>query len=135
MSDPNDPQAWVAYAEDDYELARMVMRRKRPMTHAACFHAQQCAEKYLKAVLVANGRSFPFTHDLLALNTLCDQAGIFLGVPLANLDRLSAYAARVRYPGDEPILEEAQDALATAAAVRRFVRRLLGVPPRQASAG
>lgn len=135
MSDPHDPLAWVAYAEDDYELARMVMRRKRPITHAACFHAQQCAEKYLKAVLVANGRSFPYTHDLLALNTLCDQAGIFVGVPLANLDRLSAYAARVRYPGDEPIPEEAKDALATAAAVRRFARQLLGVPPPQASSG
>lgn len=135
MSDPTDPLAWVAYAEEDYLVARTVLRRRKPLTAAACFHAQQCAEKYMKGALIARGRSFPYTHDLLALNTLCDQAGIFVGVPLTNLDRLSEYAARVRYPGDEPILEEAQDALATATAVRRFVRKLLGVPPRQASAG
>lgn len=41
-----------------------------------------------------------------------------------DLSLLSAYAAHVCYPGDEPIVEEAKDALAAAATVRRFVRRL-----------
>jgi HEPN domain-containing protein len=135
MSSETDPLAWIAYADDDYEMARMAMRRKRPITQAACFHAQQCAEKYLKAVLVAKGVAFPKTHDLITLDDLCTQAGVFVAIPEDKLSLLSAYAARVRYPGDEPVLEEAKDALATAAAVRRFVRKLLGVPPRQASAG
>jgi HEPN domain-containing protein len=39
---------WVEYAEEDYLVARSTLRRKKPLTHSACFHAQQCAEKYLK---------------------------------------------------------------------------------------
>lgn len=135
MSSDANPLDWVAYAEDDYEVARLLLRRRRPITHASCFHAQQCAEKYLKAVLVAKGALFPKTHDLITLDDLCTQAGVFVAVPEDKLSLLSSYATRVRYPGDEPILEEAKDALATAAAVRRFVRKLLGVPARQASAG
>ncbi len=52
MSDPTDPLAWVDRAEEDYLLARFALRRKKPLTYGACFHAQQCAEKYLKAILI-----------------------------------------------------------------------------------
>jgi HEPN domain-containing protein len=48
MSDVNDPLSWVTRAEEDYDVARTSLRRKKPYTHTACFHAQQCAEKYLK---------------------------------------------------------------------------------------
>jgi hypothetical protein len=37
----------------------------------------------------------------------------------------SDYAVRARYPGDEPTIEEARDAVATARAVRRIARSLL----------
>jgi HEPN domain-containing protein len=36
--------------------------------YGATFHAQQCVEKYLKALLVAPGLAFPRTHDLTALD-------------------------------------------------------------------
>jgi HEPN domain-containing protein len=57
MSEPTDPLAWVQRAEEDYAIAAASVRRKQPWTYGACFHAQQCAEKYLKAILVAHGRS------------------------------------------------------------------------------
>lgn len=53
MSDPADPQAWAARAEEDYLLARSALRRRVPLMYGATFHAQQCAEKYLKALLTA----------------------------------------------------------------------------------
>ena len=71
MSDPNDPLSWVVKAEEDYEVARSALRRKKPFTYTACFHAQQCAEKYLKALLVADAHPFSKTHDLLTLNDEC----------------------------------------------------------------
>src|SRR4029453_6914324 len=37
----------------------------------ATFHAQQCAEKYLKALLVSRRQAFPRTHDVVALHDLC----------------------------------------------------------------
>jgi len=127
MSALLDPWAWAARAEEDYRLAQSALRRKQPLLYGACFHAQQCAEKYLKALLVSRGQAFPKTHDLVALSDLCEQAGIIVPVHPESLDRLSAYAVGVRYPGEDPSLEEARSALKTARKVRRFARQLLGM--------
>jgi len=125
MRDPNDPLAWVARAEEDYALARSAWRRRLPLTYGATFHAQQCAEKYLKALLVARSQPFPRTHDLAALSDLCRQNGIVIPVDQDLLQRLTAYAIQVRYPGEDPTPDEAREALQTAQAVRRFVRKWL----------
>ncbi|MBC8446023.1 MAG: HEPN domain-containing protein [Chloroflexi bacterium] len=127
MSKTTDPLAWTALAEEDYLLARSALRRKRPLRYGACFHAQQCAEKYLKALLVFRGHVFPRTHDLLALSDLCTLAGVIVPIAPDELDRLSACAVQVRYPGDEPTLEEARRAMEIAKAVRRFARKFLGL--------
>lgn len=129
MSDPTDPQAWVARAEEDYALARSALRRRVPLTYGATFHAQQCAEKYLKALLVAQGQAFPRTHDLVALSDLCLRNGIIIQVDQDSLQRLAAYAVQVRYPGADPSSDEAREALQIAQAVRRFARRLLKAVP------
>ncbi len=127
MSDPADPLAWIERAEEDYAIAAASLRRKKAWTYGACFHAQQCAEKYLKAALVARGQTFPKVHDLLALSTLCEQAGIITGLAPTRLDMLSAYAARVRYPGDDPTPDEARQAVEIARSVRRFIRSWLNL--------
>lgn len=63
---------WVQKAEGDYVAAwREYRARKAPNYDAACFHAQQCVEKYLKAVLQEAGVYFTKTHDLEALLNLC----------------------------------------------------------------
>ena len=108
-------------------MARSVMRRKQPLTYSACFHAQQCAEKYIKALLVARGREFPKTHDLLTLDTLCAEEGVFLGLTPSQLGALSAKAVRVRYPGEAPTVEESREAIEIAKTVRRFARKFLGL--------
>jgi HEPN domain-containing protein len=64
MSEPSNDQAWVVRAEEDYTLCRSALRRKVPLLYGATFHAHQCAEKYLKALLVAHGHAFPGTHDV-----------------------------------------------------------------------
>ncbi len=126
MSEVTDPLAWVARAEEDYAIATASLRRKQVWTYGACFHAQQCAEKYLKAILVSHGNSFPKVHDLLALSTLCEEAGVLTGFDPGQLDLLSAYAVRIRYPGDDPSPDEAQQAVKIAKSVRRLARRWLG---------
>jgi HEPN domain-containing protein len=94
MNDPTDPLAWTIRAEEDFALARSALRRKKPLTYGAAFHAQQCAEKYLKAILVARGQAFPKTHDLAALSDLCTQHGIIIPVDQDALQRLTAYAVQ-----------------------------------------
>ena len=45
---------WIAKAEGDFATAQRELRARRaPNYDAACFHSQQCAEKYLKAFLVS----------------------------------------------------------------------------------
>jgi hypothetical protein len=46
-------------------------------------------------------------------------------VDLESLERLAAYAVQVRYPGEDPSVAEAKEALQVAMAVRRFARKLL----------
>lgn len=127
MSEPNDALEWVQYAEEDLIMARSALRHRKPLTTASCFHSQQCAEKYLKAILVAKNTEFPKTHDLLILNTLCTNAGILTGFTKEELGRLSGYAIRARYPGNQPLPEEAKEAFQIAVAVRKFGRKFLGL--------
>jgi hypothetical protein len=70
---------------------------------------------------------FSKTHDLLILHTLCADAGILTGFTKEDLGRLSAYAVRTRYPGNQPVVEEAKDALDIALNIRKFARTFLGL--------
>ncbi len=127
MSDPHNPLEWVAKAEEDYKLAISALRRKQPLTYGVSFHAQQCAEKYLKAMLVARAKPFPKIHDLSKLSDLCEQAGILVPVSRDLLEPLSDFAVTARYPGGAPSIEEAREGLETAKAVRKFARKFLNV--------
>ena len=59
---------WISKAEGDFAMVEREARARRdPNYDGLCFHAQQCAEKYLKALSSEAGVSFPRTHDLVAL--------------------------------------------------------------------
>jgi HEPN domain-containing protein len=47
-------------------MAKSALKRRKPLTTASCFHSQQCAEKYLKAILVAKDVEFPKTMTCLS---------------------------------------------------------------------
>jgi len=62
---------WIKKAENDLITAKNSIQIKpKPPLDAVCFHAQQCAEKYLKAFLVYHDIEFKKTHDLRALTLL-----------------------------------------------------------------
>ena len=62
---------WVSKAEGDFATVERECRaRRNPNYDGACFHAQQCAEKYLKALLTYHAIDFPRTHDLTELAAL-----------------------------------------------------------------
>jgi HEPN domain-containing protein len=115
---------WIAKAEDDWHVAQMSYRaRKHPSYDAAVFHAQQCAEKYLKAILEESGISFGRTHDLLVLHQqiLPVQPSWAILQPL--LISLNPFAVVYRYPGASAKKADARDALKHCAEVRRVVRK------------
>jgi HEPN domain-containing protein len=118
-------EAWTERAEEDYLLALSAMRRKSPLTYGATFHAQQCIEKYLKALLLSRQVPFPRTHDLAALGFLCQQAGIILPIDEDALELLTAYAVETRYPGTQPTVEESKEAVKFARIMRQFIKKTL----------
>ncbi len=118
---------WVSKAEGDFLTAGRELRaRKSPNYDAVCFHAQQCAEKYLKSIIQENGDRIPKIHfllELLAMILKFDGSYEFLKV---DLEVLEEYAVRFRYPGHFAEKDEAQAAYAAARAVREFCRQKLG---------
>lgn len=117
---------WVLKAEGDLLTATHTLKLgRRCPTDTVCFHAQQCAEKYLKALLVLRGFDFPKTHDLEALAARLRNGGKPRLSP-DDLARLKRYATVTRYPGAEEIpLAEARGAVAAARRVRKVIRTLL----------
>ena len=120
---------WVEKAEGDFATATRELRsRKLPNYDSACFHAQQCVEKYMKARLQEAGVAFPKTHDLVKLLGFVSAVEPLL-LPLnARLQVLSQAAVELRYPGRVATKPEAKEALATARRVRRLIRTGFGLP-------
>jgi HEPN domain-containing protein len=100
------PEDWLRNARSDLALARLRKTRSVLYEHL-CFHAQQAAEKAIKAVLLAQGVTFPRTHDLAYL---MDSLPPTLSIPpgLIDLPALTKYAVQQRYPGDAPTVTSAQ---------------------------
>lgn len=119
---------WVDKAEGDFVSAgREYRARKRPNYDAACFHAQQSAEKYLKAYLQTLNIPIPKTHDLVRL--LADVPSTpALESFRVGLAALTSYAVEYRYPGECATAEVARDALRLSGAIRKELRHLLGLP-------
>jgi len=139
MSDPPDKlgvlRQWVGKAEDDFRIAQhlLTLRPDCPFW-AVCFHCQQSAEKYIKALLVWEQIPFGKVHDLDELTKLLP-ASYELPVEAAAQLKLSDFAVTSRYPGGEQAIgpEDAQEALSAARRVRDATRRQL--PPEALAVG
>ncbi len=118
---------WVEKAEGDFRVATQLFAMEDPIYDAVCFHAQQCVEKYLKAVLQDHDIAFPKTHDLVELLGLNERFVPEL-LPLEQeMDRLTTYSVETRYTGtsaDEQLARTAVDLMTQA---RTILRRTLGL--------
>lgn len=117
---------WFAKAENDLAAARQILLMEAPPTDTVCFHAQQCAEKYLKGLLTYYSIYFPRTHSLEDLAELCRKAAPDIVYELSDIEVLSEYGVSVRYP-DEAFEQipraDAEEALGIAEKVRGTVLR------------
>jgi HEPN domain-containing protein len=119
----------MAKAEGDFTVACREMRaRKSPNYDAVCFHAQQCAEKLMKGLLIQLGITPPKTHMLLSLDQLLGPVCGGWSWPADELRLLSNAAVFLRYPGDSAGKAEAREAMAIAKGVRaRLLALLVGL--------
>lgn len=120
---------WVTKAEGDFAIVEREFRaRKNPNYDGLCFHAQQCAEKYLKARLHESEIQFSKTHDLVALleqvlpvEPLWESFRQLLGY-------LTDFAVTYRYPGESADRPAAREARRRCRAFRHAARETPGLP-------
>lgn len=119
---------WIEKAEGDLTIALREVNAPEPVWDGICFHAQQCAEKYLKALLEEQGIPFSKTHDLVYLLDLTSDTSPVLNEMRADLAHLSVLGIAARYPGVRADPESAKLALEIAQRVRAAVRDRLALP-------
>ncbi|MEW5767055.1 MAG: HEPN domain-containing protein [bacterium] len=95
---PASSEEWLLHAKSDLKLAKLGIKQD-VLPEQICFHAQQCVEKALKAILVFCKVDFPFTHDLEELLDTFEMAGILIPSELSDIGILTPYAVESRYPG------------------------------------
>ena len=126
---------------DERRVSDVLMAKARSDVHAAAalvdndqitdaivgFHAQQAAEKALKAVLSARCVAYEFRHDIAYLCELLEGDGVQLPDEVARADTLTPWAAEFRYedpPSDEPF--DRGEAVKTASTVTAWAASQLG---------
>jgi HEPN domain-containing protein len=114
-------RGWILKAESDLTNAKVCLAAGQSLD-TACFHAQQAAEKYVKAYLTAYGIDFPFIHNLEKLIGLCAQRDpSFLNIKTLGQE-LTPYAVQLRYDDEFwPSAETAGQALDSASVIKNFV--------------
>lgn len=110
-------RAWLLYAGSDLSVVRAGPSSPGILPETRCFHAQQAAEKAIKAVLTVRGVEFPRSHNI---GELLDLIPVNLPRP-ADLEQaviLTDYAVAARYPGEsEPLTADDVAAAAELAAL------------------
>lgn len=110
-----DALTWLGYALGDLAASRaQPSRRVRP--RIAAFHAQQAAEKALKAALVLANLDPERTHDLDTLRNELPP-GWRVKTRQTDLAPLSRYGVEVRYPDDATAITAIQAATAVRQAI------------------
>src|SRR5260221_11054117 len=118
---------WVRKAEDDHKAAAKLASGTGSFHDQVCFHCQQSAEKYLKALLDELGQRIPKTHELGDLLDLLRLVYPSLGSVGRGLLFLSDFAVDGRYPGTRAAKRQAIAALRWAGQVRDACRAILGL--------
>lgn len=118
---------WIDKAEGDFATARRELRAETQANYdAICFHAQQCVEKLMKAVLVHRGVVPPKVHDLSHLAKLLKDACPSWDWSKQDLRWLTRAGMAFRYPGGSAIREHATKSLAICTELRESLLKLVG---------
>lgn len=119
---------WIAKAEGDYAIVERESRvRKRRNNDAICFHAQQCAEKYLKARLAEAKIAFPKIHDLTVLLDMTRKLEPMWEAHRKDLAFLTDFAVTFRYPGESADKKTAMEARNMCKSFRKTVRTSMNI--------
>lgn len=118
-------KGWLLKAESDLTTARLCLAAERSFD-TACFHAQQAAEKCLKAYLIAFEIDFPFVHNLEKLIDLCAQHNSSFSSIRTLGQELTPYAVELRYDAEFwPSAEVTHQAIESSVTIKNLVMERL----------
>lgn len=130
MNPSSEAARWLTFANEDLRVAELAPNAA--VHNQACFHAQQCVEKCLKACLTVSGELLPRTHQIADLIQLLPQTlRAALAQEETGLVALDQFYIPTRYPDALPgMLPEglpqrhhAEIALRTAQCCYEFAQR------------
>ncbi len=116
---------WLEFAKDDLNVAHTLIEPGHMSLRAALYHAQQCAEKALKAFLVYKTKTQPSrTHDLPGLVERC----MIIDSEFKDLKQdafdINPFSVSTRYPADAyhvPFLEDTQEIIKQSKKIFEFI--------------
>ena len=112
-------------AQQDREAFDILRREMASDATPVFFHAQQCVEKCLKAVIAHLGRSAPPTHNLMFLAQILKKASIEIPVPLGAMTKLIPYAVAFRYDEVDFMVIDAASAARIVEAIYQWAKGML----------
>lgn len=114
---------WLDKAEEDLRAGEILLDSDLEDFDSVGFHAQQAAEKFIKAVLVRHQIPFPKSHSIQLLRGLVAQADKALAEKLSPADSLTPYGVEFRYPGEsEPVSwEQGAETVQIAGQIRKEI--------------
>jgi HEPN domain-containing protein len=129
--DSSDFRTWARRAEMDWKAIPLLSQAAEPQWENAAFHAQQCAEKYLKAFLISKNWQIKKIHDLTELLADCVEHDGKLGALAPDCALLTPFVMSGRYPGPRSwTTSECETAFAAAGRIRtEILKRLPFVIP------
>ena len=98
---------WVNAADRDRDTVTVLLESDRQPYEIIAFHCQQCAEKYLKALLIQHDRKPPYVHDLVRLNHESQDICVDVSDVEDACERLTPFGTVTRYPGS--IMEPSEE--------------------------
>lgn len=127
-TDPSDPSGILLHkaAGDEAAVARLVPDAGI-LDEIVGFHAQQAVEKRVKAVLVARGIDYAYSHNLGYRLDLLRSNGVEGPPEAEQVKRLTQWAAEFRYADVPHGTLDREATVATVAAVREWSLRILGL--------
>ena len=133
---PGSPEEWLLRARSDLALARVALP-EGGLLEDLCYHAQQAAEKAIKALYRNYGWPFRYVHVIEELLSGLKQQGVDVPDDVMGAIILTDYATTGRYPGrEEPVTpEEYAEAVALAETALAWATDIVEWDPTRPAAG
>jgi HEPN domain-containing protein len=127
---PHNPQDWLLKADRDFGLATHASIYTPEYPDLICYHCQQAAEKYLKAVVIHHRLPLRKTHDLEDLLDTIAEVEVVISIDFyENARKINEYGVQIRYPdpSGDPTEKDVDEALVAANFFRDFAYRAVSV--------